>query len=61
MGFPVTASHSRAVLSSLPVRSRRSVGANGHGHDRALMVHGRPDELAGRRVPTPRRAVVVSA
>ncbi len=57
MGFPVTAFHSRAAVSPPPVRSRCAIGADGHMHVPALTVHhDRPDDLAGRRVPTLRRA-----
>ena len=57
MGWPVAASQSRAVLSQLPVSDGLAVGAERHGTDSTLMLHGRPDGLAGGRVPEPRRLV----
>ena len=40
MGWPVAASQSRAVLSSLPVSDGLAVGAERHGSDMALMRQG---------------------
>ena len=57
MGWPVAASQSRAVLSSLPVSDGLAVGAERHGPDPALMRQRLAEGLAGRRVPEPRRLV----
>ena len=57
-GWPGSASHSRTVLSLLAVRKALAVGAEGHGHDRALMHQGWSDGLVGHRVPEPRRLVL---
>ena len=41
MGWPVAASHSRAVLSPLPVSDGLAVGTERHGHRPLLLLHGR--------------------
>ena len=58
MGWPVVASHSRAVLSSAPGQHGLAVGAERHGKDHALMRQGWAEGLARRRVPQPRRLVM---
>ena len=60
MGWPVAASQSRAVLSSLPVRTVLPSGLNATACDRALVRQGRPDGLAGGGVPEPRRLVLAA-
>ena len=58
-GTPVAASQSRAVRSSLPVRTVRPSGLNGTAPDQAVMPQGRADG-AGRS-PRPRAAPSVVA
>ena len=57
-GWPVAASQSRAVLSSLPVITVLPSGLNATAMDRALMRQGLAEGLARRRVPEPRRLVL---
>ena len=53
----MTASHSRAFLSSLPVRIDLPSGLKGHGKDPGGMLEELADRPAGRHVPEPRRFV----
>ena len=57
MGWLVAASQSRAVLSSLPVRTVLPSGLKATARTAVSMPEGRADGLAGRRVPEPRRPV----
>ena len=57
MGWPVAASQSRAVPSSLPVRTALPSGLNATARTVASMPQGGAEGLAGGRVPEPRRAV----
>ena len=59
MGWPVAASQSRAVPSSLGVRMILPSGLNTGGIDMAMMRQGRTDGLASGRVPEPHYVVRV--
>ena len=54
-------SHSRAVVSRLPVSTVLAVGAERHGDDRAIVFQGRTLGLAGSDVPQPRRRLSLAA
>ena len=63
-GVPVAGSHSRTVLSSLPVASRVRPSGSGRTPPPVTApvwpVSGSPSGLAGGRVPQPHRAVVAA-
>ncbi len=60
-GWPVSASHSRTVLSSLPETMRVPVGAERHaGHRVGVAGERLADGLAGVGVPQPHRVVVTA-
>ena len=58
IGWPVAASHSRAVLSRHPVRMVLPSGLNATDVDRVRMLQGLADGPAGGGVPQPRRLVM---
>ena len=61
MGWPVSASHSRTVLSSLPETMRVPSGLNATLYTVPVWpVSGCADGLAGVRVPQPHRLVVAA-
>ena len=61
IGWPVSAFHTRTVLSALAEASSMPVGAEHHSVHRGLVAGEPGDRFAGVDVPQPHRAVVAGA